>query len=99
MGLRYLMSEEARELRRQLVLSLTEDDRLHFEELQRLWHVVSPDLSPAHLWQAALGSLPGDLQHALGELREQMQAHLERLSHWRLPQPWPNLLAGVGQER
>ncbi|MFS8907509.1 ABC1 kinase family protein [Synechococcus sp. OH2] len=99
MGLRYLMSEEARELRRQLVLSLTEDDRLHFEELQRLWHVVSPDLSPTHLWQAALGSLPGDLQHALGELREQMQAHLERLSHWRLPQPWPNLLAGVGQER
>ncbi len=101
MGLRYLMSEEARELRRQLVLSLTEDDRLHFEELQRLWHVVSADLSPTHLWQAALGSLPlaGDLQHTLVELREQMQAHLERLSHWRLPQPWLNLLAGVGQER
>ncbi len=101
MGLRYLISEEARDLRRQLVLSLTEDDRLHFEELQRLWHVVSPDLSPTHLWQAALGSLPstGDLQHTLAELREQMQAHLERLSHWRLPQPWLNLLAGAGQER
>ena len=101
MGLRYLMSEEARELRRQLVLSLTEDDRLHFEELQRLWHVVSPDLSPTHLWQAALGSLPfaGGLEHTLAELRERLQAQLEHLGRWRLPQPWPNLLAGAGQER
>lgn len=101
MGLRYLMSEEARDLRRQLVLSLTEDDRLHFEELQRLWRLISPELSPAYLWQATLRSLPstGDLQHTLAELREQVQAHLEHLSRWRLPQPWSDLLAGVGQER
>lgn len=100
-GLRYLMSEEARDLRRQLVLSLTEDDRLHFEELQRLWRLISPELSPAYLWQATLRSLPstGDLQHTLAELREQVQAHLEHLSRWRLPQPWSDLLAGVGQER
>lgn len=100
-GLRYLMSEEARDLRRQLVLSLTEDDRLHFEELQRLWQLLSPELSPAYLWQATLRSLPstGDLQHTLAELREQVQAHLEYLSRWRLPQPWSDLLAGVGQER
>ncbi|ABD02043.1 ABC1 domain protein [Synechococcus sp. JA-2-3B'a(2-13)] len=100
-GLRYLMSEEARDLRRQLVLSLTEDDRLHFEELQRLWQLLSPELSPAYLWQATLRSLPstGDLQHTLVELREQVQAHLEHLSRWRLPQPWSDLLAGVGQER
>ncbi|MFS8897209.1 ABC1 kinase family protein [Synechococcus sp. R3-13] len=100
-GLRYLMSEEARDLRRQLVLSLTEDDRLHFEELQRLWRLLSPELSPAYLWQATLRSLPstGDLQHTLAELREQVQAHLEHLSRWRLPQPWSDLLAGVGQER
>jgi predicted unusual protein kinase regulating ubiquinone biosynthesis (AarF/ABC1/UbiB family) len=100
-GLRYLMSEEARDLRRQLVLSLTEDDRLHFEELQRLWQLLSPELSPAYLWQATLRSLPstGDLQHTLAELREQVQAHLEHLSRWRLPQPWSDLLAGVGQER
>lgn len=100
-GLRYLMSEEARDLRRQLVLSLTEDDRLHFEELQRLWRLISPELSPAYLWQATLRSLPstGDLQHTLAELREQVQAHLENLSRWRLPQPWSDLLAGVGQER
>jgi predicted unusual protein kinase regulating ubiquinone biosynthesis (AarF/ABC1/UbiB family) len=100
-GLRYLMSEEARDLRRQLVLSLTEDDRLHFEELQRLWQLLSPELSPAYLWQATLRSLPstGDLQHTFAELREQVQAHLEHLSRWRLPQPWSDLLAGVGQER
>jgi len=100
-GLRYLMSEEARDLRRQLVLSLTEDDRLHFEELQRLWQLLSPELSPAYLWQATLRSLPstGDLQHTLAELRDQVQAHLEHLSRWRLPQPWSDLLAGVGQER
>jgi predicted unusual protein kinase regulating ubiquinone biosynthesis (AarF/ABC1/UbiB family) len=100
-GLRYLMSEEARDLRRQLVLSLTEDDRLHFEELQRLWQLLSPELSPAYLWQATLRSLPstGDLQHMLAELRDQVQAHLEHLSRWRLPQPWSDLLAGVGQER
>lgn len=100
-GLRYLMSEEARDLRRQLVLSLTEDDRLHFEKLQRLWQLLSPELSPAYLWQATLRSLPstGDLQHTLAELREQVQAHLEHLSRWRLPQPWSDLLAGVGQER
>jgi predicted unusual protein kinase regulating ubiquinone biosynthesis (AarF/ABC1/UbiB family) len=100
MGLRYLMSEEARELRRQLILSLTEDDRLHFEELQRLWRVVSPDLSLAHLWQAALASLPltNRLEAILAGLREQMQDYLENLSQWRLPQPWPRLLAGAGQE-
>ncbi|MFS8795308.1 ABC1 kinase family protein [Synechococcus sp. R55.8] len=100
-GLRYLMSEEARDLRRQLVLSLTEDDRLHFEELQRLWQLLSPELSPAYLWQATLRSLPstGDLQHTFAELRDQVQAHLEHLSRWRLPQPWSDLLAGVGQER
>jgi len=100
-GLRYLMSEEARDLRRQLVLSLTEDDRLHFEKLQRLWQLLSPELSPAYLWQATLRSLPstGDLQHTFAELREQVQAHLEHLSRWRLPQPWSDLLAGVGQER
>lgn len=101
MGLRYLMSAEARDLRRQLVLSLTEDDRLHFEELQRLWQLISPELSPAYLWQATLRSLPstGDLQHTFAELREQVQAHLEHLGRWRLPQPWPDLLAGVGQQR
>lgn len=100
-GLRYLMSEEARDLRRQLVLSLTEDDRLHFEELQRLWQLLSPELSPAYLWQATLRSLPstGDLQHTFAKLRDQVQAHLEHLSRWRLPQPWSDLLAGVGQER
>jgi len=100
LGLHYLLSEEARELRRQLVLSLTEDDRLHFEELQRLWRVVSPDLSPAHLWQAALASLPltKRLETLLARLREQVQDQLESLSHWLLPQLWPRLLAGVGQE-
>ncbi len=101
MGLRYLLSEEGRELRRQLVLSLTEDDRLHFEELQRLWQLLSPDLSPTRLWQAAVGSLSlaSGLEHTLAEVRERLQAQLEHLSRWRLPQLWPNVLAEAGQER
>ncbi len=107
MGLRYLMSEEARTLRRQLVLSLTEDDRIHFEELQRLWRLLSPDLSPSRLWQATLAFLrtwfaehvQKNVQDTFAELREQVQAYLEPLSRGPLPQLWPGLLAGMEQQR
>jgi predicted unusual protein kinase regulating ubiquinone biosynthesis (AarF/ABC1/UbiB family) len=54
MGLRYLMSEEARELRQQLVLALTEDDRIHFEELQRLWNLVRLEITPQRIWGLAV---------------------------------------------
>ncbi|NCJ07331.1 AarF/ABC1/UbiB kinase family protein [Synechococcales cyanobacterium C] len=57
LGIRYLLSEEGQFLRRQLLLALIEDDRLHTEEVQRLWNLVKDDLSPTHLLNAALGAL------------------------------------------
>jgi predicted unusual protein kinase regulating ubiquinone biosynthesis (AarF/ABC1/UbiB family) len=57
MGFQYLMSEEGKFLRRQLVLALTEDDRLHTEDVQRLWNLVKDDLKPDRLLNAAIGIL------------------------------------------
>ncbi len=57
LGIRFLLSEEGQLLRRQLLLALIEDDRLHTEEVQRLWNLVKDDLNPGHLLNAALGAL------------------------------------------
>lgn len=57
MGLQYLLSEEGQFLRRQLVLALTEDDRLHTAEVQRLWDLVKDDIKPNRLLDVALGML------------------------------------------
>jgi predicted unusual protein kinase regulating ubiquinone biosynthesis (AarF/ABC1/UbiB family) len=57
LGLQYLMSDEGKFLRRQLVLALTEDDRLHTVEVQRLWNLVKDDLKPTRLLNVALGAL------------------------------------------
>ncbi|WP_353932863.1 AarF/ABC1/UbiB kinase family protein [Okeanomitos corallinicola TIOX110] len=57
MGLQYLLSEEGRFLRRQLVLAITEDDRLHTDEVQRLWELVKDDLPPNRLLNVAVGIL------------------------------------------
>ncbi|RMH76165.1 MAG: AarF/ABC1/UbiB kinase family protein [Cyanobacteria bacterium J007] len=57
LGLQYLLSEEGAFLRRQLLLALTEDDRLHTEEVQSLWNLVKDDLKPARLFDAALGAI------------------------------------------
>jgi len=46
------------ELRRQLLLALTEDDRLHFDEVQRLFGMVRGELDPAKVVQKGLGQLP-----------------------------------------
>jgi hypothetical protein len=40
-----------------LVLALTEDDRLHTEEVQRLWSLVKEDLQPNRLFNVAMGLL------------------------------------------
>jgi predicted unusual protein kinase regulating ubiquinone biosynthesis (AarF/ABC1/UbiB family) len=53
MGFRYLVSAEAKDLRQQLILALTADDRLHFDILQQLWDLVKPEMSPQRLWQNA----------------------------------------------
>lgn len=57
MGLQYLLSEEGEFLRRQLVLALTEDDRLHTTEVQRLWDLVKDDIKPNRLLNVAIGML------------------------------------------
>ena len=57
LGLQYLLSEEGRYLRRQLLLALTEDDRLHTQEVERLWNLVKDDLKPGRLFNVALNSL------------------------------------------
>lgn len=57
LGLQYLLSEEGQYLRRQLLLALTEDDRLHTDEVRQLWNLVKDDLKPARLWDAAWGAI------------------------------------------
>lgn len=57
LGLQYLLSEEGRFLRRQLILALVEDDRLHTDEVQRIWNLIKPDLKPDRLFSAALVAL------------------------------------------
>ncbi|MGD1912437.1 MAG: ABC1 kinase family protein [Rivularia sp. (in: cyanobacteria)] len=57
MGLQYLLSDEGKFLQQQLLLALTEDDRLHAEEVQRLWNLIKDDLNPSRLLGAAIGVL------------------------------------------
>lgn len=57
MGLQYLMSDEGKFLRREFVLALTEDDRLHTEEVQRLWDLVKDDIKPNRLLDVAIRML------------------------------------------
>lgn len=65
MGLSYLMSPEAAGLRQQLVVALTEGDRLHVEEVQRLWELLKPDLTPQQLWQVATKAIRDSLPEAV----------------------------------
>jgi hypothetical protein len=57
LGLQFLLSEEGSFLRRQLILALIEDDRLHTEEVRSLWNLVKEDLQPGRLFNVALGAL------------------------------------------
>lgn len=54
LGLQFLLSDEGKFLRQQLVLALTEDDRLHTTEVQRIWNLVKDELKPARLFDAAI---------------------------------------------
>ena len=57
LGLRYLMSAEGEYLRRQLLLAITEDDRLHTDEVQRLWSLIKDDFGPQQIWTVALNAI------------------------------------------
>lgn len=56
LGLQYLLSEEGQYLRNQLLLALTEDDRLHTDEVQRLWTLIKDDLQPQKIFDLALSA-------------------------------------------
>ena len=53
LGLQFLFSEEGLYLRRQILLALTEDDRLHTDEVQRIWGLVKDDFKPQELVNVA----------------------------------------------
>jgi predicted unusual protein kinase regulating ubiquinone biosynthesis (AarF/ABC1/UbiB family) len=54
LGLSFILSDEGSYLRRQLLLALTEDDRLHTEEVQRLWDLIRDDIKPQNLFTVAI---------------------------------------------
>ena len=66
LGLQFLMSAEGRSLRNQIVMALTEDNRLHVTEVRQLWDLVKDELEPAKLFNIALGALAGSVPKALG---------------------------------
>jgi predicted unusual protein kinase regulating ubiquinone biosynthesis (AarF/ABC1/UbiB family) len=59
LGLQYLLSQEGQYLRHQLLLALTEGERLHTEEVQRLWHLVKDDLQPQKIFDLAVSTFRG----------------------------------------
>jgi predicted unusual protein kinase regulating ubiquinone biosynthesis (AarF/ABC1/UbiB family) len=56
LGLQYLLSEEGQYLRRQLLLALTEDERLHAQEVQRLWALIKDEMKPRRLFDFAIAT-------------------------------------------
>ncbi|WP_373540402.1 ABC1 kinase family protein [Chamaesiphon sp.] len=68
LGLQFLMSTEGRSLRNQIVMALTEDNRLHISEVRQLWDLVKDELEPAKLFNVAIGALAGSVPKAIGNL-------------------------------
>ena len=56
LGLQYLLSEEGKYLRQQLLIALTEGDRLHTDEVQRLWSLIQEDIKPQKIFDFAFGA-------------------------------------------
>ncbi|MBW4533322.1 MAG: AarF/ABC1/UbiB kinase family protein [Pleurocapsa minor HA4230-MV1] len=56
LGLQYLLSEEGRYLRQQLLMALTEGDRLHTDEVQRLWSLIQDDIKPQKILDFAFNT-------------------------------------------
>jgi hypothetical protein len=57
MGFQYLMSDEGLYLRRQLLLALTEDERLHTAEVQRLWGLIKDEIKPQQIFSVAINAI------------------------------------------
>lgn len=73
LGLRYLLSEEGAFLRRQILLALVEDDRLHTEEVRRLWNLIKEDIHPNRILDAAWGALADFSREGAAALLPSMQ--------------------------
>jgi predicted unusual protein kinase regulating ubiquinone biosynthesis (AarF/ABC1/UbiB family) len=56
LGLQYLLSEEGKYLRQQLLIALTEGDRLHTDEVQRLWSLIQDDIKPQKILDFAFNT-------------------------------------------
>lgn len=81
LGIGYLMSEEGAHLREMIVLALTEDDRLHTQEVQRLWALVKDEITFDRVLGVAWGALRNysleraeQLVPAVGDLRQVLQS-------------------------
>jgi predicted unusual protein kinase regulating ubiquinone biosynthesis (AarF/ABC1/UbiB family) len=57
LGIQFLMSDEGKFIRREILMALTEDDRLHTAEVQRLWDLVKGEIKPDRLLSAAWDAL------------------------------------------
>lgn len=68
LGFQFLMSAEGQSLRNQLVMALTEDNRLHVSEIQQLWSLVKGELEPAKLFNVAFSAFAESLPKAIGNL-------------------------------
>jgi predicted unusual protein kinase regulating ubiquinone biosynthesis (AarF/ABC1/UbiB family) len=68
LGLQFLMSAEGTPLRNQIIMALTEDNRLHVTEVQQLWNLVKGELEPAKLLNVAFGAIAGSVPKAIGNL-------------------------------
>ncbi len=65
MGIKFLASKDGEYIRRRILLALTEDNRLHTEEVMRIWNMLSVDMEPAKLWSMAVNVLTGAVTEAV----------------------------------
>ncbi|MCC0178345.1 AarF/ABC1/UbiB kinase family protein [Waterburya agarophytonicola K14] len=56
LGIQYILSEEGQYLRQQLLIALTEGDRLHTDEVQRLWSLIRDDIKPQKIFDFAFST-------------------------------------------
>jgi predicted unusual protein kinase regulating ubiquinone biosynthesis (AarF/ABC1/UbiB family) len=68
LGFQFLMSAEGKSLRNQIIMALTEDNRLHVSEVRQLWSLVKEELEPAKLLNVAFSAFAENLPKAIGDL-------------------------------
>lgn len=57
LGIQYILSEEGKYLRQQLLIALTEGDRLHTDEVQRLWSLIQDDIKFQKIFDFAFNTI------------------------------------------